>query len=173
MISLQSSHSNRQIRQHFMVKKNQRHGRRSSRALRAKFWGSLVTGTSASGPLANEPITRSTRYKQNHVIGTRFPCTKDVSITSIQCTAKPPKTPFYEPQKWKNGKNKTQRTGLKCRIVRIKMEAFLNIFNILVIKKKIRDKRIHHITDPLTRSKAKRIYYSCDPQTFANTLHAT
>ena len=63
----------------------QRDGWRSSRPLRAKFWDSLVTGTSASGPLANEPVTRFPRYRLNHVTGTLFRCPKSVPVTSIYC----------------------------------------------------------------------------------------
>ena len=56
------------------------------RPLRAKIWDSLVTGVSASGPLANMPVTRLTRYRHNNITGTRFRCTKSVPVTSIYCT---------------------------------------------------------------------------------------
>ena len=75
------SHFNQQIRQYFTVKILKRHGRWSSRILRAKFWVSLVTG-----PLANMPVTRLTRYRKHHVVGIRFPCSKDVPTTNIYCT---------------------------------------------------------------------------------------
>ena len=63
----------------------QRYGRRSLRSLRAKFGVSLVTGTSASGPLANVPVTRFLRYRHTHVAGTYFRCTKSLPVTSIYC----------------------------------------------------------------------------------------
>ena len=68
-----------------MVDFFQRHGRRSLRPLRAKFWDSLVTGTSAPGPLANVPITRIPRSRHNLVTGTLFRCPKSVPVTSIYC----------------------------------------------------------------------------------------
>ena len=68
-----------------MVAFFQRHGRRSSLTLEAKFWVSLVAGASAPGPLSNMPMTWLTRYRLNYVIGIRFLCTKDVLITSIYC----------------------------------------------------------------------------------------
>ena len=64
----------------------QRHGKRSSRPLRAKFWDSLVTGTSAPRPLANVPVTRLPRFGHNLVTGTLFWCPKSVPVTSIYCT---------------------------------------------------------------------------------------
>ena len=69
-----------------MVDFFQRHGRRSLRPLRAKFWDSLVTGTSAPGPLANVPVTRIPRFRHNLVTGTLFRCPKSVPVTSIYCT---------------------------------------------------------------------------------------
>ena len=64
------SHANQQMKYYFMVKKCMYiYGRRSSTTLRAKFWVSLVTGTSASGPLADMPVTRCPRCRQSHVIG--------------------------------------------------------------------------------------------------------
>ena len=85
------SHSNQQIRQYFSDMATrwfffQQQGRRSSRTLRAKFWVSLVTGISTSGPLANVPVTRLTRYRHNQVAGTHFRCTKSVPVTSIYWT---------------------------------------------------------------------------------------
>ena len=74
--------SNQQIRQYFKSIFFQRH-QRSSRNMRAKFWVSLVTGTSASGPLANVPVTRLTRYIINHVTGTYFRCTKSVPVSVV------------------------------------------------------------------------------------------
>ena len=79
------SHSNQQISQFFMAKKTYRHGRQHSRTLRAKFWVSLVTGTSASGALANVSVTRCLCYINYLVRGTRFPWTNCVPTTSIYC----------------------------------------------------------------------------------------
>ena len=62
-----------------------RHGRQSSRPLRAKFWDSLVAGTSAPGPLANVPVTRLPRFRHNLVTGTLTRCPKSVPVTSIYC----------------------------------------------------------------------------------------
>ena len=64
----------------------QRNGKRISRPLRAKNWDSLVTGTSASGPLANVPVTRLPRYRHSHVAGTHSRCTRSMPVTSIYCT---------------------------------------------------------------------------------------
>ena len=76
--------SNEQTRQYFMVIFFQRHSR--WRSLRAKFWLSLVTGISASGLLANVPVTRWPRYRLSHVVGSHCPLTKGAPITSVYCT---------------------------------------------------------------------------------------
>ena len=68
-----------------MVDFFQRHGRQSSRPLRAKFWDSLVTGTSAPGPLANRSVMRLPRFGHNLVTDTLFRCPKSVPVTSIYC----------------------------------------------------------------------------------------
>ena len=69
-----------------------RHGGRSSRTMKAKFWVSLITCT--LGPLANNAYKELTltlacngltRYRPNHVTSTHFRCTKSVPITSIYC----------------------------------------------------------------------------------------
>ena len=69
-----------------MTRKVHRDDRQHCRDLGAKFRISLVTGTSDLRSYNKRAHNAYTRYRQNHVVSTHFPCPNGVPITSIYYT---------------------------------------------------------------------------------------